>query len=164
MTIPDRVYRLVERKLRGAGHLREQAERRLADARARAAWPSSATRSAGKAKRGRGQFPDAGSIRPGGKNNSQETKMLDAVQAWIDLQDAEAWEEVIRDTDREFPPGNETGTTARLYYRRGMSQTEICEKLHIDRQTVRRRRDTYVTTCALYAAAAGLIDMKEADG
>lgn len=161
--IPERVYRLVEKKLRGAGHLREQADQRLADARARAAWPSSPIRGTVRAAKGMEHLPDAATIRAGGKKNSQEGRMLEAVQAALDLETADRWEEVIRDTDREYPPGDETGTTARLYYRRGMSQQEICARLHIDRQTVRRRRDTYVTTCALYAAAAGLIDMKGLD-
>lgn len=162
MQIPERVYRLVERKLRQAGHLQDRALEQLREAKARAYFPS-ASMPEGSENQGADGLPDASSIRAQGKHDGQERKTLAVLTAEEELAKAEQWEQAIQDTDGVYPRSSPEGMVAMLYYRLGWTQAAICSRLHIDRQTARRRRDTYVINCALFAAAAGLIELKETD-
>lgn len=150
MMIPESVYRRVEGKLFNAGKVRDAALRALDEARARAMLPTAPA-------------PDGG-IRSGGNRNRQEIKNLAVVQASIDAERAEKWELVLKRTQEMYPPDTAVGQAARLYYRERQTQAAVAAKLHIDRQTVRRRLDTYVINCALLAADEGLLDLTEKEG
>lgn len=149
MLIPYEVYALVESKLKKRHLLIARAEIRLMQAQADAEGmllPSG-----------------GGQAAPGGKRRHRKSRaeqaaalIADAEQA---LENARAWGGVFRLLDKTFPfPGSPEGETAHLLYERQVSQEEARKILRCDRQTVRRRRDAYVTHGALYAAAAGLIE------
>ena len=149
MLIPYEVYALVESKLKKRHLLIARAEIRLMQAQADAQGMLLAS--------GNGQAA------PGGKRRHRKSRaeqaaalIADAEQA---LENARAWNSVFRLLDKTFPfPGSPEGETANLLYERQVSQEEARKILRCDRQTVRRRRDAYVTHGALYAAAAGLIE------
>lgn len=148
MLIPYEVYALVESKLKKRHLLIARAEIRLMQAQADAEGML---------------LPSGGKAMPGGKRRHRKSRaeqaaalIADAEQA---LEDARAWVGVFRLLDKTFPfPGSPEGETAHLLYERQVSQEEARKILRCDRQTVRRRRDAYVTHGALYAAAAGLIE------
>lgn len=153
MLIPYEVYALVESKLKKRHLLIVRAELRLLQAQADA----------------KGMLlPSGGKAMPGGKRRHRKSRaeqaaalIADAEQA---LENARAWEGVFRLLDKTFPfPGSPEGETAHLLYERQVSQEEARKILRCDRQTVRRRRDAYVTHGALYAAAAGLIEFAKED-
>lgn len=160
MIIPERVYRLVERKLMGAGRLKATALSRAEEARARAMYPRSSMPMPTDGS-GDPRLPDAATIRAGHAGNSTERKIIEALSADSQVETAEKWEAVIRKAFSMYPPSSPEGAVAKLYYRDRFSQSAICGKLSIDRQTVRRRRDAFVVNTALLAAAAGLIRMSD---
>lgn len=149
MLIPYEVYALVESKLKKRHLLIARAEIRLMQAQADAEGmllPSGGGQAAPGVKRRHR------------KSRAEQAAALiaDAEQA---LENARAWGGVFRLLDKTFPfPGSPEGETAHLLYERQVSQEEARKILRCDRQTVRRRRDAYVTHGALYAAAAGLIE------
>ena len=149
MLIPFEVYALVESKLRKRHLLIARAQLRLLQAQADAEGmmlPS-----------GSGQATSGGKRRYRRSRAEQAAALIaEAEQA---LETARAWSNVFRLLDKTFPfPGSPEGETAHLLYERQVSQEEARKILRCDRQTVRRRRDAYVTHGALYAAAAGLIE------
>lgn len=155
MLIPYEVYVLVESKLKKRHLLIARAELRLFQAQADAQGMLLAS--------GNGQAA------PGGKRRHRKSRAEQAAALIADaesaLDNARAWEDVFRLLDKTFPfPGSPEGETAHLLYEQGMSQEDARKILRCDRQTVRRRRDAYVTHGALYAAAAGLIQFKEDEG
>lgn len=149
MLIPYEVYALVESKLKKRHLLIARAEIRLMQAQADAEGmllPSG-----------------GGKAMPGGKRRHRKSRAEQAAALIADaeqvLENARAWDGVFRLLDKTFPfPGSPEGETAHLLYERQVSQEEARKILRCDRQTVRRRRDAYVTHGALYAAAAGLIE------
>jgi hypothetical protein len=154
MLIPYDVYVLVESKLRRRHLLVARAEIRMMQAQADAQGMLLA--------RGGSQAA------PGGKKRHRKSRAEQAAALIADaesaLENARAWEGVFRLLDKTFPyPGSPEGETAQLLYEQGMSQEDARKILHCDRQTVRRRRDAYITHGALYAAAAGLIAFKKED-
>jgi hypothetical protein len=154
MLIPYEVYVLVESKLKKRHLLIARAELRLLQAQADAQGMLLAS--------GNGQAA------PGGKRRHRKSRAEQAAALIADaesaLDNARAWEGVFRLLDKTFPfPGSPEGETAHLLYEQGMSQEDARKILRCDRQTVRRRRDAYVTHGALYAAAAGLIEFAKED-
>lgn len=154
MLIPFEVYALVESKLRKRHQLVARAEIRMMQAQADA----------------QGMLLAKGSSQaiPGGKRRHRKSRAEQAAALIADaesaLENARAWEGVFRLLDKTFPyPGSPEGETAQLLYEQGMSQEDARKILKCDRQTVRRRRDAYITHGALYAAAAGLITFKKED-
>lgn len=146
MYIPLEVYRETERMLRRRRTLLPEARSALAAAEARATDIRSpvADRVSGKGT-------------PGDRTAAGADILM---QAHEQLAGAEKWLKVFAQMDRLFGALTPEGRIARLLYREGKSQEEICCALGVSRQTVRRRRDTYVCHCALLAAKAGLIDVR----
>lgn len=70
------------------------------------------------------------------------------------------WEICFRRLDEAFA-GTPEEETAQLLYRNNLPIKQIAESLGVDRQTVCRRRENYLTHAALLAAEAGLIRMRE---
>lgn len=68
----------------------------------------------------------------------------------------ERWERVFRRTECDFPPGSDEHRAAKLFYESGMTLEQIGRVMHYERQTIRRKRDTYVYRAAWYAAQDGL--------
>lgn len=153
MLIPFEVYALVESKLRKRHQLVARAEIRMIQAQADA--------------QGMLLAKGGSQAMPGGKRRHRKSRAEQAAALIADaesaLENARAWEGVFRLLDKTFPPGSPEGETAQLLYEQGMSQEDARKKLKCDRQTVRRRRDAYITHGALYAAAAGLIAFKKED-
>jgi len=72
------------------------------------------------------------------------------------LEKAEAWAVVLQRT-REHFRGLPEGVVLELVYVRGHTQQAAADGLDIDRQTVRRHRESVVCFAALVAAERGLI-------
>jgi hypothetical protein len=142
--IPTPIYRITEKRLRQRDKLAEAAAR-TAEARERAADPRVAE-------------PDRA---PGPRRVGGENPRLEAVIEAGDAEElARRWLRVFERVDKAFPPETNTGRVAWLMYREGLTQEETCRKLGRDRQYVRRQRDIYVCHCAILAAAAGLIHLR----
>lgn len=73
----------------------------------------------------------------------------------------ERWLGCIERTERHFA-GMPESDMARRYYGQHVTVLAVAEAMYVDRQTVNRYRDRYVTFLALAAACEGLIDLTEA--
>ena len=136
MLIPFEVYALVESKLRKRHQLVARAEIRMMQGQADA--------------QGMLLAKGGSQAAPGGKRRHRKSRAEQAAALIADaesaLENARAWEGVFRLLDKTFPyPGSPEGETAHLLYEQGMSQEDARKILHCDRQTVRRRRDAYIT-------------------
>lgn len=136
MLIPKRIFSQVEGVLRVRDRLEPEAKMALYKAR-RAA--------------------DGAAARRIGKQQAQ--RMVRRCEKRLEA--ARQWQAVFALLDRTFPAGSEEGKVAALLYGEKRTQEEICALFQCTRQTVRRRRDNYVCHCALFAAAAGLIQIRE---
>lgn len=146
--IPQKIYRLVENRLRDRWTMLPRARAALYAAQAAAAAPP-------------GQATDKTPVQGGGSDRTQAA-VLRVIQAEERLRQAEKWAAVFALLDETFPfEGTAEGVVAGYLYGNGMTQEEVCRATHCDRQTVRRRRDNYVAHCALFAAAEGLIRIEE---
>ncbi|MGN0776728.1 MAG: helix-turn-helix domain-containing protein [Candidatus Ventricola sp.] len=105
---------------------------------------------------------DGAGGKPGGPSNRVQDGALSVLDAERMLEVRRKWAQVAILLDKAFS-GTETQTVARLLYTDGMRPGEIARQLGVDRQTVSRRRDEYVTRAALLAAERGLIRMSDYD-
>lgn len=145
--IPQKIYRLVERRLRDRWTLAARARAELYDAQA-AAYTISAP-SMDQDRVGHG---------PGDRTQAAAMRVLAAEKK---LAEAELWEEAIRLTDKAFPwESTSEGVIAGYLYGNGMTIQETCAATGRKRTTVIHLRDNYVAHCALFAAALGLIDIQ----
>lgn len=152
MIIPKPIYRRIEKKLRDRDVLVASAKARLMDAqRALAAcgMPSTDAEPAGKNSHG----------------NRTQRLAIAIAEAEEELQKAQQWADVLRLVDAAFPyPGTQEGEVAHWIYGCWDKIGQVCRIMHCDRETVQRRRDSYVVYAALIAAGKGLIDItKEAE-
>lgn len=98
--------------------------------------------------------------RPSGTSDSVYIATEAILRAEALLRDAGKWEAVFTFLDSIFAGSQEGRIAEELYFttpRRTMS--DVAVSLGVDRQTVRRMRDTYVTRAALLAAEAGLVQI-----
>lgn len=146
-TIPESVYRLVEKKIRGRNTDVAKAQQALYRAQQRA-FSSSAP--ATDQQPGRGSATDS----------RTEKAVLGILRAEERLEKARAWEEQLRLTDKTFPPDTLEGRAAELIFVRGFDRKSAARIMQCTRETLNKRLDAYVCHAALYAAAAGLIDIK----
>lgn len=146
--IPQDVYMQVENRLKGRWSAIQKAEKALERARIRASA-------------GRSLQASSGGSKAHSKRSRVEQAAIMIVSAEKKLENAWKWEDVFRKMDEIFPADTTNeGFVASLMYGNGMSQEDVCRFTHCTRQTVRRRRDRYITYTALLAADKGLIDMK----
>lgn len=145
--IPREVYDRVEDHLRRRTTAVERAAQRLQDVRQRAYSVSS-------------RAPDAGGGKPSGKSDPVARAALSVERAKEDLRRAMAWADVCSRCDAMLR-GTQEGEAGILLYIEGLTQTDAADRLGVDRQTVRRYRDTYICHAALLAAEAGLIHMED---
>lgn len=150
--IPEKIYRLVEKKLTDRHVLVVRAEMDLAEAQSAAASCSAPPM-------------DADRVSGSGDGKRLERAVLRVLAAEKALDDAREWLDVIRLLDAAFPfPGTVEGKIANILYEQGKNQAQACLELNCDRQTVRRRKDNYVAYGALIAASKGLIEIGERKG
>lgn len=144
--IPEAVYRLVEKRLRGRGKQIRKAEEAVARARAKATDISAPCGSS------------SGS-RKGGKPDSRvERGVIAIARAERRLENAQKWEDVFRKMDEIYPVDKTNeGYVASMIYGNGMSQADLARFSGCSRQTVKIRQDRYVIRAAFLAAQAGLI-------
>lgn len=105
---------------------------------------------------------DGAGGKPGGPSNRVQDGALSVLDAERMLEVRRKWADVEMRLDKAFS-GTETQEVARLLYTEGKRASEIAAMLGMDRQTVKRRRDEYVTRAALLAAERGLIRMSDYD-
>ena len=143
--IPEAVYRLVEKRLRGRGKQIRKAEEAVARARAKATDISAPSGSA------------SGSSRGGTPESRVERGVIAIARAERRLEKVRKWEAVFRKMDEIFPPESNEGYVAGMIYGNGMSQADLARFSGCSRQTIRIRQDRYVVRAAFLAAQAGLI-------
>ena len=109
-------------------------------------------------------LPSPGQGRNGGGRSGVSDRVQSGVERLIlaedDLQTAIKWAR-IRVRLGEIFAGTREGDVARAIYTDGMSSQDVAKALGVDRQTIRRCRDTYVGHAALLAAEAGLIRLSD---
>lgn len=145
--IPQKIYRMVEYRLRHRWELATRARARLYDVHREAL--SIASPATDQEKHGSG---------PGNRTQAMALRILEAERR---VEEAETWEEAIRLTDKAFPwESTSEGVIAGYLYGNGMTIQEVCLATGKGRSTVIHFRDNYVAHCALFAAALGLIDIR----
>lgn len=105
---------------------------------------------------------DGAGGKPGGTSDRVQDGALSVLDAERMLEVRRKWSDVAMRLDEAFA-GTQTQTVATMLYTDGMRPGEIARQLGVDRQTVSRRRDEYVTRAALLAAERGLIRMSDYD-
>ena len=147
--IPQKIYRLVENRLKQRWDLAARARAKLYDAQQAALSLSSP-----------GANQDEGhSSGPGNRTQALAMKIVEAEER---LAQAELWEEAFRLADAAFPwESTPEGVIAGYLYGNGMTIQETCIATGRKRTTVIHLRDNYVAHAALFAAALGLIDIRK---
>lgn len=145
--IPQKIYRMVDYRLKNRWGLAVRARTKLYDVQ-RDAFSISLP-ATDQEKHGSG---------PGNRTQAMALRILDAES---ELEQAERWEEAFRLTDAAFPfETTPEGVIAGYLYGNGMTIQETCAATGRKRSTVIHLRDNYVAHCALFAAALGLIDIR----
>ena len=145
--IPQKIYRMVDYRLKNRWGLAARARTKLYDVQRDAFSISSPATD--QEKHGSG---------PGNRTQAMALRILDAES---ELEQAERWEEAFRLTDAAFPfETTPEGVIAGYLYGNGMTIQETCAATGRKRSTVIHLRDNYVAHCALFAAALGLIDIR----
>lgn len=159
--IPRQVYDEVEARLYERKTLVVRASERLARAQEMAYSIPSFTPEAlpEKAMKKRGVNPNT--IHGKGVTGDPTERATFAIlQAEADFCTATKWAEVFSRLDEIFA-GKPEAVIADAIYTQHELQKDVAARLHYDRQSVRRYRDTYVCHCALIAAEQGLIKITE---
>lgn len=151
--IPEKIYRLVEKRLQERHVMVQRAKINLLEAQC-AAYGCSAPPM------------DADHVSGGGTGNRTQSMAFRVLEAEKALDEARKWQDVFRLLEAAFPfPGTIEGEIANLIYERQYNQAQACQAMKCDRQTIRRRRDNYVIYGALIAASKGLVEIgREDDG
>lgn len=148
MNIPKKLVRLIERKLRSRS----------------AEDICMASKSVIELRSDALSIRSPGLDRVGGRSSGISDRVSDgvgrAIEAEERLSSALRWEICFLRLDQAFV-GTPEEEVARLMYRDNLPIKQIAESLGVDRQTVCRRRENYLTHAALLAAEAGLIRMRE---
>lgn len=150
-TIPENVYRQVEKRLRGRRTDVLKAEQALYRAQQRAYSAASPP-------------TDKPAVQSSRQGSRVERAALSVLRAEERLETAWAWEEQFRLLDRTFPNDTPEWKAADLIFVQGYDKKSAARILRISRLTLQRRLDAYVCHAALYAAGAGLIRMDERSG
>lgn len=146
--LPARVRKLVEAKLRDRWAMVARAQNALFEAQAAAISASAPATDHAPVRTGPGNRTQAGALR-----------VLEAEER---LREAEKWQEAIRLADRALPwETTPEGVVAGYLWGNGMTVEECCRATEKKRATVRQLRDNYIAHVALFAAAAGLLDVRE---
>lgn len=146
--IPQRIYRLVENRLKNRWDLAARARAKLYDAQQAALSLSSP---------GAAQEPHGS-----GPGNRTQALALRIAEAEEQLEIAQRWEDAFRMADAAFPfEDTPEGVIAGYLYGNGMTIQETCIATGRKRTTVIHLRDNYVAHAALFAAALGLIDIRK---
>lgn len=146
--IPQRIYRLVENRLKNRWELKARATKKLYDAQQAALCVSSPATDQENHSSG-----------PGNRTQALALKILEAEEQ---VERADRWEDAFRLTDAAFPfESTQEGVIAGYLYGNGMTIQETCAATGRKRTTVIHLRDNYVCHCALFAASLGLIDIRK---
>lgn len=143
--IPEIIYQEIDRKLRIRPKLMQRAQAKLDRARAKAGISSQA-----------GTVGTRGSV-----SDRTGRAAVAIVTAQRQMERTMKWLKVFETVDQIYPENSEEGAAARMIYRRGMSQQDVCRITGCTRSTIRRRIDRYIFRCALLAAAEGLINKRD---
>lgn len=144
--IPQKIYRLVENRLRQRWELAARARAKLYDAQQAAMAVSSPATDQENHSSG-----------PGDRTQALALRILEAEEQ---LERAEKWEDAFQMADAAFPfETTKEGVIAGYLYGNGMTIQEACAATGRKRTTVIHLRDNYVAHAALFAAALGLIDI-----
>lgn len=146
--IPQRIYRLVENRLKNRWELKARVTAKLYDAQQAALSISSPATDQENHSSG-----------PGNRTQALALRILEAEEK---LAQAEKWQMAFRLADEAFPwESTPEGVIAGYLYGNGMTIHETCIATGRKRTTVIHLRDNYVAHAALFAAALGLIDIRK---
>ena len=158
--LPRRIYEACERALFHRNDLVSRAAEQLNEAResaysARSSMPEPLQGAAAKRP---GINPNG--IRGSSTGDQVERAAMNVLQAEAAYQKALRWAEVFSALEEHFKNKPEA-RIADAIYRRHQQQTTVAQEMSLDRQSVRRLRDSYVCMCALLAAEKGIITIQE---
>lgn len=92
----------------------------------------------------------------GGHSEATANKALALVQAAMGVEQARAWVAAIRQTYAYYA-GGDVGRMAERYYGQRVTLRALADQLGVAEKTLERHRDKFVSTCALFAAAGGVV-------
>lgn len=161
--IPRKIYNHVEEQLYHRQTAVSAASVRLMDARSRASLVRSQMQTNLTEKQIRHRGVDPSTIHGSGLTSDPTADCVVAIlEAEAALCTAIKWADAFSRLD-EFFTGKPEADVARAIYDQHVKQCDVADALHMDRQSVRRYRDTYVCHCALIAAQLGLIKITEGE-
>ena len=105
---------------------------------------------------------ESGGGKSGGVSDRVQSGVLRMIAAEEELFTANRWAMVITRLSEIFE-GTQTLEVAELFYAQKRTEADIARSKGLSRQTIRNRRDEYVTRAALLAAENGLIRLSEYD-
>ncbi len=159
--IPRKIYNHVEEQLYQRQTAVSAASVRLMDARSRASSVRSQMQTNLTEKQIRRRGVDPSTIHGSGLTSDPTADCVVAIlEAEAALCTAIKWADAFSRLD-EFFTGKPEADVAHAIYDQRVKQCDVADALHMDRQSVRRYRDTYVCHCALIAAQLGLIKITE---
>ena len=100
---------------------------------------------------------------PHGKGRHSEAtanKALLLVQAGLSVEQARAWVAAIRQTYAYYRD-TDVARMAAGYYGQRVTLRALAEQMGVAEKTLNRHRDKFVSTCALFAAAGGVVKITE---
>ena len=150
ITLQRKVLRTIEEKLRQRGSLVDEARWALQMAESKAMYSGV-------------RFDNDGGG-SGEKSDKLSRQVLTVIEAREALEEARKWEWVFARMDYQYPTGTEERKIIRYLYALGYKQETVAKRMHYDRQSIRRKRDAWLGTCALLAAEAGLLHLDGGEG
>lgn len=144
-SIPPKVYACVEWHLHHREELLREAQKR-------------AQADEDDAMNGDGaRWADSGAPRGTSKHaDPTAMKAMKLIKGQQAVEQAARWQRAMAQALANYE-GTMIGQAARLYYGTGEALDAVAARLGVNRQTIHRYREKVVCTCALYAAAEGLI-------
>lgn len=159
--IPRKIYNRVENQLYQRQTAVSAASDRLMDARSRASSIRSQMQTSLTEDQIKRRGVDPSTIHGSGLTSDPTADCAVAIlEAEAALCTAIKWADAFSRLD-EFFTGKPEADVACAIYDQHVKQCDVADALHMDRQSVRRYRDTYVCHCALIAAQLGLIKITE---
>lgn len=159
--IPRKIYNHIEEQLYSRKTAVRCASDRLMDARARASSIRSQLQTSLTGEQAKRRGVDPSAIHGSGLTSDPVAECaVTILEAEAALCTAVKWAGAFSRLDELFA-GKPEADVAHAIYDLRVKQCDVADALHMDRQSVRRYRDTYVCHCALIAAQLGLIKITE---
>lgn len=98
----------------------------------------------------------------GGHSEATANKAMVLIKASEEVETARSWVQAIQET-YEYFNGSMVCDMAKSYYGKDITITALAEQIGTNKKTLDRMRDKFVCTCAIFAAAQGLVKIRGED-